>query len=107
LISPLELSHDLHHQCNNMQVMKTVKFACCTIFLFIMNCSLYAQSKGTITAKKIIEKGSEGDITLGQKNKKDQLNNPPIILHQRDLICGKDILRSSKKFRRNQNKKGS
>ena len=73
----------------------------------MMNCSLHAQSKDSITAQKIIDKGSKGDIILGEKNKKDQINNTPVVLHPGDSICRKDSIQSSKKFRRNQNKKGS
>jgi hypothetical protein len=71
-----------------------------------MNCSLHAQSKDSITAQKIIDRGSKGDIILGEKNKKNQLNSTPIVLHPGDSISRKGILRSSKKFCRNQNKKG-
>ena len=87
--------------------MKSIKFICYPIFLLIMNYSLHAQSKDTTTAQKIIDKGSEGDIILGEKNKKDQLNNAPVLLYSKDSICRKGITRSPKKLRRNQNKKGS
>ena len=87
--------------------MRRIKLICYLVFLCIMNCSLHAQSKDTIPAQKIIDKGSKGDIILGEKNKKDQLNNTPVLLHTGDSICRKDIFRSSKKFRRNQIKKGS
>ena len=87
--------------------MKSIKFIWYPVFLLIMNCSLHAQAKDTTTAQKIIDKGSEGDIILGEKNKKDQLNNAPLSLYLKDSICGKGIIRSSKKLRRNQNKKGS
>jgi hypothetical protein len=71
-----------------------------------MNCSLYAQSRDTITAQKIIDKGSKGDIILGEKHKKDQLKDSPVLLHSKDSACKKDV-RPSKKLRRKQNKKGS
>lgn len=87
--------------------MKTIKFICYPVFLLIMNYSLQAQSKDTTTAQKIIDKGSKGDIILAEKNKKDQLNNAPVLLYSKDSICRKDTIRSSKKLRRNQNKKGS
>ena len=87
--------------------MRSIKFICCPVFLFIMNCSLHAQSKDTLTAQKIIDKGSQGDILLGVKNKKDQLKNTPVFLRQEDSICRKDKIHSSKKFRRTQIKKGS
>jgi hypothetical protein len=72
----------------------------------MMNCSLSAQSKDTITTQKIIDKGSKGDIILGEKNKKDQLNGTPVSLHAKDSVCRNDA-RSSKKLRKKQNKKGS
>ena len=87
--------------------MRSLRFIYCGIFLFIMNCSLLGQSKDTMTAQKIIDKGSKGDIILARKNKKDHLNHTPVLLHPKDSICTKDKIRSSKKFRRNQNKKGS
>ena len=68
---------------------------------------LHAQSKDTIPAQKIIDKGSKGDIILGEKNKKDQLNNAPVLLHPKDSVCRKDSIKSSKKTRTKQNKKGS
>ena len=83
--------------------MNGLKYICCSVFLFMMNCSLSGQSKDTIAAQKIIDKGSKGDIILGEKNKKDQLNSPPVSLHAKDSVCA----RSSKKLRKNQNKKGS
>jgi|GEM_PF-2269420 len=86
--------------------MRSINFICCSVFLFIMNCSLHAQSKDTVPAQKIIDKGSKGDIILGVKNKKDQLNNTPVFLHSRDSICRKDIIGSSKKSSRRQIKKG-
>ena len=87
--------------------MKSIKFIWYPVFLLMMNCSLHAQSKDTTTAQKMINKGSEGDIILGEKNKKDQLNNAPVLLYSKDSICRKGIIRSSKKLRRNQNKKSS
>jgi len=87
--------------------MRSAKFISFPIFLFLFNCSLDAQSIDTISAQKVFEKGSKGDIILGEKNKKDQLNNTPVLLHTGDSVCRKDIFRSSKKFRRNQIKKGS
>ena len=58
----------------------------------------------TLSAKQVIEKGSKGDIILGEKNKKDQLKDTPVLLHQKDSVCRKDVLRSSKKLRRKQNR---
>lgn len=61
-----------------------------------------AQSIDTLSAKRVIEKGSKGDIIIGEKNKKDQLKDTPVLLHQTDSVCRKDVLRSSKKLRRKQ-----
>ena len=87
--------------------MRRIKFICFFIFLFMTSSILYAQSIDTIPAQKIIDKGSKGDIILGEKNKKDQLNNTPVLLHPQDSVCRKDNTRCSKKIRRKQNKKGS
>lgn len=73
----------------------------------MMSSFLHAQSKDTITTQKIIDKGSKGDIILGEKNKKDQLNAAPVSLRPGDSICRKDSTRSPKKSRKKQNKKGS
>ena len=82
--------------------MRSAKFISFAIFLFLFNCSLTAQSIDTLSAKHIIEKGSKGDIILGEKNKKLQLENNPVLLQQKDSFCRKDVLRSTKKIRRKQ-----
>lgn len=79
--------------------MKSIKFICFPILLLI-NCSLFAQSIDTLSAKQAIEKGSKGDIILGEKNKKDQIKDTPVLLHQKDSVCRKDASRSSKKLRK-------
>ena len=83
--------------------MRSIKFISFPILLLI-NCSLDAQSIDTLSAKQVIEKGSKGDIILGEENKKDQLKDTPVLLHQKDPVCGKDTLRSSKKLRKKQNR---
>jgi len=80
--------------------MRGIKFISFPIFLFLFNCSLDAQSIDTLSAKRVIDKGSNGDIIIGEKNKKDQLKNPPVLLHQTDSVCREDVLRSSKKLPR-------
>ena len=84
--------------------MRSVKFISFAIFLFLLNCSVNAQSPDTLSARQVIEKGSKGDIILGEKNKKDQLKDSPVLLHQKDSVCRKEVPRSSKKLRRNQNR---
>lgn len=84
--------------------MKSIKFISSPIFLFLFNCSLDAQSIDTLSARQAIEKGSKGDIILGEKNKKDQLKDTPVLLHLKDSVCRKDVLRHSKKLRRKQNR---
>lgn len=84
--------------------MRSVKFISFPVFLFLFNCSLDAQSIDTVSAKQIIEVGSKGDIIRGKKIKKDQLKDTPVLLHQKDSVCRKDILPSSKKLRRKQNR---
>lgn len=84
--------------------MRSIKFISFPIFLFLFNCSLDAQSIDTLSAKRVIEKGSKGDIILGEKNKKDQLKDTPVLLYQTDSVYRKDVLRSSKKLLRKQNR---
>ena len=83
--------------------MRSIKFISFPILLLI-NYSLNAQSTDTLSARHVIEKGSKGDIILGDKNKKDLLKDTPVLLHQKDPVCGKDTLRSSKKLRKKQNR---
>jgi hypothetical protein len=84
--------------------MRSIKFLSFPIILLI-NHSLNAQSTDTLSARHLIEKGSKGDIIVGEKNKKDQIKDSPVLLHQKDSVCGKDALRSSKKLRKKQNKR--
>lgn len=84
--------------------MRGLKFISFPIFLFLFNCSLDAQSIDTLSAKRVIEKGSKGDIIIGEKNKKDQLKDTPVLLHQTDSVCRQDVPRSSKKLLRKQNR---
>ena len=84
--------------------MSSLKFTCIPALLLFINCSLHAQTKDTLSAQQLIEKGSKGDIILGEKNKKDQIKDTPVLLHQKDSVCGKDTLRSSKKLRKKQNR---
>jgi len=86
--------------------MRSIKFICCPVFILIMNCSLNAQLKDTTSAQKIIDR-NKGDIILGEKNKRDQLKNTPVLLRPTESFGRKDIIRSSKKSRKTQNKKGS
>jgi len=83
--------------------MRSIKFISFSILLLI-NCSLNAQSKDTLSAKQVIDNGSKGDIILGEKNNKDQIQDTPVLLHQKDPVCRKDALRSSKKLLRKQNR---
>jgi len=83
--------------------MRSIKVLSFPILLLI-NCSLAARSIDTLSAKQVIEKGSKGDIILGEKNKKDQIKDTPVLLHQKDPVCGKDTLRFSKKLRKKQNR---
>ena len=84
--------------------MRSLKFISFPVFLILFNSSLHAQSLDTLSAKQVIEKGSKGDIILGEKYKKDQLKTPPVLLCQKDSVCRKDVLHSSKKLRRKQNR---
>ena len=82
--------------------MTTRKLTCIPVFLLLVNCSLHAQSGDTLSAKKITEKGSKGDIILGEKNKKDQLNHVPVLPGSKDSLYRKDVIQPTKKIRRKQ-----
>ena len=84
--------------------MTSLNFISFPVFLILLNCSLHAQSIDTLSAKQAIENGSKGDIILGEKNKRDQIKTTPVLLHQKDSVCRKDVFRSSKKLRRKQNR---
>jgi hypothetical protein len=84
--------------------MKILKFIGFPVFLILLNCSLDAQFIDTPSAKQVIENGSIGDIILGEKNKKDQLKDTPVLLHQKDSVCIKDVSRPPKKLRGRQNR---
>ena len=83
--------------------MRSRKFISFSVFLILFNCFLNGQSIDTQPAKQIIEKGSKGDIILGEKNKKDQLKATPVLLHQKDSVCRKHVLQPAQKLRRKQN----
>lgn len=85
--------------------MNSFKYIGIPAMLLLVNCSLNAQSKDTLSAKQLIEKGTKGDIILGEKNKKDQLNAAPVLLQSKDTVCNKKDIRSSKKLRRKHSKK--
>lgn len=87
--------------------MRSSKLICMSIFLFLTGSVLHAQSKDSIPTKKIIDNGSKGDIILGEKNKKDQLKKTPVLLHPTKSFGRKEIIRSTRKSRNDQNKKGS
>lgn len=84
--------------------MSSLKYIGIPAMLLLINCSLNAQSKDTLSAKQLIEKGSKGDIILGEKNKKEQLKNAPVLLQLKDSVCSKKDIRSSKKLRRKQSR---
>ena len=84
--------------------MRSVRFFSIPIFLTLLNSSLDAQSIDTLSVQQVIEKGSKGDIILGEKYKKEQLKTTPVLLRQKDSVCRKDVLQSSKKLRRKQNR---
>ena len=56
-----------------------------------------AQAKDSAPAKKVVEKGAQGDIILGKQNKKDQLNASPQQLQQKDSLHREVSNQSQKK----------
>ena len=85
--------------------MSILKFICLYDFLLLINDSLNAQSRDTLSARQVIEKGSKGDIILGEKTKKTQLNDSAALLHLKNSVCSKDSIRSSKKLPRKRSRK--
>lgn len=59
-----------------------------TIFIFslglLVTCNSMAQKQGSVPARSLTEKGAQGDIVLGQENKKRQLLAKPVMLISAD-----------------------
>jgi hypothetical protein len=53
--------------------------------------SLRAQSIDIATAKKLVEKGAQGDIILGKEYRQKQLSTTPQQLQNADLILEKKL----------------
>jgi hypothetical protein len=85
--------------------MSILKFTCFYISLLGINYSLNAQSRDTLSAQQVIERGSKGDVILGEKIKKAQLNDTAVLLHSKNTVRSKDAIRSSKKLARKRSRK--
>ena len=77
--------------------MSILKYTSLFIFLLVINVALHAQSKDTLSARQVIENGSKGDVILGEKIKKAQLNDSAVLLHSKNNVRSKEAIRSSKK----------
>jgi hypothetical protein len=69
--------------------MKKNHFICFFTVLLIGG-NIMAQSKDSVPARPLIEKGTSGDLILGKENKKKQLNASPQLLPTNDSIRKKE-----------------
>jgi len=69
--------------------MKKNHFICFFTVLLISG-NMIAQSKDSVPAGPLIEKGTKGDLILGKENKKKQLNASPQLLLANDSIRKKE-----------------
>lgn len=74
-----------------------------TIFIFsfglLVTCDSMAQKQDSIPARSLIEKGTQGDIILGQEGKKRQLSAKPAMLNPADSSQKKKIHSKAKNKR--------
>jgi len=54
--------------------------------IFTLTTKIMAQAQGSAPAKRVVEKGAQGDIILGKQNKKNQLNASPQQRQQKDSL---------------------
>jgi hypothetical protein len=74
--------------------------------IFTITTKIMAQAKDSAPAKKVVEKGAQGDIILGRKNKKNQLNASPQQLQQKDSVQREASTQSKKKKSKSKGRKG-
>jgi hypothetical protein len=83
--------------------MKKTSFTLVFIIL-IINGKIMAQAKDSVPAKKLAEKGAQGDVILGKQNKKSQLNAEPQML-QKDSVDKPGSTQSKRKKSKIKNRK--
>ena len=68
--------------------------------LVLIVCSTaIAQKQDSVAVKSLVEKGSQGDILLGNENKKGQLSAAPQMLNITDSSQKKNIHSKKKKVK--------
>ena len=84
-----------NHHLASKELMK--KDILISSFVLVV-CSVgMAQKQDSVAVKSLVEKGSQGDILLGNENKKNQLSGAPQILNITDSSQKKDIHSKKKK----------
>jgi hypothetical protein len=83
--------------------MKKTSVALIFIILAI-NGKIMAQAKDSLPAKKVAEKGAQGDIILGKQNKKNDLKGEPQML-QKDSVNKPGSIQPKKKKTKIKNRK--
>lgn len=76
--------------------MKKIKLLSFLAF-FMIGGIVSAQSNDTLSAKKLAEKGTKGDIILGNEYKQQQLNVTPQLLKTSDSVITKEPMNTKKK----------
>ena len=77
------------------------------IFVFFaINTKIIAQAKDSVPARKVAEKGAQGDIIIGKQNKKNQLSASPELLQQKDSLHNEASTQPKKKKSKNKSGKG-
>jgi hypothetical protein len=69
--------------------MKKISIFCASVLL--ISCEAMAQRQDKIAVKPIIEKGSKGDLIIGNKHKQQQLRKSPEILAQPDSLRNQKV----------------
>ena len=62
------------------------KMSCIWVGALLIGCHAMAQKHDTIPVKPLIEKGSKGDLIIGNKNKQQQLGKSVQVLSQTDSL---------------------
>jgi hypothetical protein len=57
--------------------------------VLLINCVAMAQKRDTIAVKSLIDKGSKGDLIIGNRNKQQQLRKSLEILAEADSLYNK------------------
>ena len=66
---------------------------------------MMAQSKDSVPARKAVESGTNGDLIIGNENKKSQLGASPQQLQQKDSVNKEHSTQLKKKKTKNKGRK--